>query len=86
MLKPGDIVKIIYSDELRALGLNELVKRKGIITAVVKLPNGRLRGAYFRPKSGRLRNEEWFIPIQSIESDEQIYRLKTFGILKKTIL
>lgn len=85
-MQQGEIVKIKYSKALLQLGLCELVSRKAQITKVVYNKRNKERGAFLIPQSGRLKGEEWFIPIQSIESAETINRLRNKGILKSTIL
>lgn len=85
-MQQGEIVKIKYSKALLQLGLCELVNRKAQVTKVVYNKRNKERGAFLIPQSGRLKGEEWFIPIQSIESDETINRLRNKGILKSTIL
>lgn len=85
-MQQGEIVKIKYSKALLQLGLCELVSRKAQVTKVVYNKRNKERGAFLIPQSGRLKGEEWFIPIQSIESAETINRLRNKGILKSTIL
>lgn len=86
MLKRGDIVKIRYSKELEAIGLKELVRRKAMITLVVNNKHGKCRGVYVIPRTGKYKNEEWFIPIQSIESNDTIDSFRAINLLKTTIL
>lgn len=86
MMQQGEIVKIKYSKALLQLGLCELVSRKAQITKIVYNKRNKERGAFLIPQSGRLKGEEWFIPIQSIESAETINQLRNKGILKSTIL
>lgn len=85
-MQQGEIVKIKYSKALLQLGLCELVSRKAQITKIVYNKRNKERGAFLIPQSGRLKGEEWFIPIQSIESVETINQLRNKGILKSTIL
>ena len=85
-MQQGEIVKIKYSKALLQLGLCELVSRKAQITKIVYNKRNKERGAFLIPQSGRLKGEEWFIPIQSIESAETINQLRNKGILKSTIL
>lgn len=85
-MQQGEIVKIKYSKALLQLGLCELVSRKAQVTKVVYNKRNKERGAFLIPQSGRLKGEEWFIPIQSIESAETTNRLRNKGILKSTIL
>lgn len=85
MLRTGDIVKIIYSKQLLFLDLCELVSREAIVSHIVK-KDGKVKGAYVIPQSGRLKDEDWFIPIQSIESVDKIDKLRTLVIMKQTTL
>lgn len=86
MIQQGEIVKIKYSKALLQLGLCELVTRKAQVTKVVYNKRNKEKGVYLIPQTGRLKGEEWYIPIQSIESLAAINRLRNKGILKNTIL
>lgn len=86
MIQQGEIVEIKYSKALLELGLCELVTRKAQVTKIVYNKRNKEKGAYVIPKTGRLKDEEWYIPIQSIESRESINKLRNKGILKSMIL
>lgn len=86
MIQQGEIVKIRYSKALLQLGLCELVTREAQVTKVVYNPRNKEKGAYVRPQTGRLKDEEWYIPIQSIESASEINRLRNKSLLKSTIM
>lgn len=86
MIQQGEIVKIKYSKILLQLRLCELVTRKAQITKVVYNKRNKIKGAYLIPQSGRLKDEEWYIPIQSIESLSDINKMRNNEILKHTIL
>lgn len=85
-MKPGDFVKIKYSSKLLQLGLCELVNRFGQVTKIVRDKHDRVAGAFIIPNTGRLKNDEWYIPVQSIESVETLNRIRNKGILKQTVL
>lgn len=85
-MKKGDLVKIKYSEELEEMGLRELTRRKGLVTDLVFNDRGKCRGVYLIPRTGKFKNEEWYIPIQSIESSDTIDALRTVEIIKKVIL
>lgn len=85
-LQYGEKVKIKYSRALLELGLCELVTRKATVEKPVLNSRGKLRGAFVIPASGRLKGEEWYIPIQSIECFSSIEQMRTLGIIKKTIM
>lgn len=86
MIQQGEIVKIKYSRALLELGLCELVTREAQVTKVLYNRRKKERGAYLIPQSGRLKGEEWFIPIQSIESIDRISKLRNCIILNSTLL
>lgn len=86
MIQQGEIVKIKYSKALLELGLCELVTREAQVTKVLYNRRKKERGAYLIPQSGRLKGEEWFIPIQSIESIDRINKLRNCLILNSTLL
>lgn len=85
-MQQGEIVKIIYSKALLQLHLCELVGRKAQVTKIVYNKRDKERGVYLIPQSGRLKGEEWFIPIQSIESVETLNKMRNKGILTSTFL
>lgn len=82
----GEVVKIKYSKQLLQLRLCELVTRKAVVTKVAYNDLGNVRGAYVIPQTGRLRGQEWYIPIQSIESQSDINRLRNHSTIRQTIL
>ena len=86
MLQQGEIVKIKYSKALLQLGLCELVTREAQLTKILYNKRNKEKGAYVIPKTGKVKDEEWFIPIQSIESLAGLNRLRNKGILKSTKL
>lgn len=86
MLKVGEIVRISYSRELERMGMRELVRRKATVTLIVNNKYGKCRGAYVIPRSGKFKNEEWFIPIQSIENEDSIDAIRTMELLKHAVL
>ena len=86
MIQQGEIVKIKYSKALLELGLCELVTREAQVTKVLYNRRKKERGAYLIPQSGRLKGEEWFITIQSIESIDRINKLRNCLILNSTLL
>ena len=86
MIQPGEIVRIKYSKDLLQLGLCELVTREALVTKVVYNKRNKERGAYVIPQSGKLKEEEWYIPIQSIESVSTLNKVRNKGILKSTFL
>lgn len=86
MIQQGEIVKIKYSKALLELRLCELVTREAQITKVVYNKRNKVKGAYLIPKTGRLKDEEWYIPIQSIESVSELNKLRNREIMKHTIL
>ncbi len=86
MIQQGEIVRIKYSKPLLQLGLCELVTREAQVTKVVYNQRNKERGAFVIPQTGKLKGEEWYIPIQSIESVSSINRLRNKGLLKSTII
>lgn len=86
MIQQGEIVEIKYSKALLQLGLCELVTRKAQVTKIVYTKRNKEKGAYVIPQTGRLKYEEWYIPIQSINSLAEINKLRNKSILKSTIL
>lgn len=86
MIQQGEIIKIKYSKLLLQLGLCELVTRKAQVTKVIYNKRNKIKGAYVIPQSGRLKDEEWYIPAPSIESMDDLNKLRNKGILKSTIL
>lgn len=84
-MQQGEIIKIKYSKALFQLGLCELITRKAQVIKIVYNERNKERGAFVIPQSGRLKGEEWFIPIQSIESSSTINKLRNKSILKATI-
>lgn len=86
MIQQGEIVRIKYSQPLLQLGLCELVTREAQVTKVVYNQRNKERGAFVIPQTGKLKGEEWYIPIQSIESVSSINRLRNKGLLKSTII
>lgn len=85
MLKNGDTVTIAYSKDLALLELGELVGKEAIVTQIVKKDN-RVKGVYLVPLTGRLRHQEWFIPIKSIKSQAAVDRMRSEQMLKQTKL
>lgn len=86
MIQQGEIVRIKYSKPLLQLGLCELVTREAQVTKVVYNQRNKERGAFVIPQTGKLKGEEWYIPIQAIESVSSINRLRNKGLLKSTII
>lgn len=86
MIQQGEIIEIKYSKALLFLGLCELVTRKAQVTKVVYTKRNKVKGAYVIPQTGRLKDEEWYIPILSINSLADINKLRNKSILKSTIL
>ena len=86
MIQQGEIVEIKYSRALLELGLCKLVTRKAQVTKIVYTKRNKEKGAYVIPQTGRLKDEEWYIPIQSINSLAEINKLRNKGILKSTLL
>lgn len=85
MLKNGDTVTIAYSKDLALLELEELVGKEAIVTQIVKKDN-RVKGVYLVPLTGKLRRQEWFIPIKSIKSQAAVDRMRSEQMLKQTKL
>lgn len=85
-MKRGDIVKIKYTKELESIGLAELAGRKAMIAMIVMDDNGKRKGIYAIPRTGKFKGEEWYIPISSVESEDRIDYLRSKEIIKKTVL
>lgn len=82
MLKNGDTIKIAWSKELSDLKLCELVGKKAMVTQIIR-KDGHVKGVYLIPTSGRLKKEEWYVPIQSVMSQATIDRLRSEQMLRQ---
>lgn len=82
MLRNGDMVKIAYSKQLSEFGLAELIGKKAMVTQIVT-KDGHVKGVYLIPSTGKLKREEWYVPIQSIRSQQTIDRMRSEQILRK---
>lgn len=81
MLKIGDDVRIIYSNQLLEMGLVPLVGTRGIVTEC-KFMN-KTPGAYVKiTTKGRNYDKEWYIPLKSIQSNEDIDKMRRLSMLK----
>lgn len=85
ILQSGQIIRIKYSKALLMLDLCELVTRNAVVSAIVKNDEGRDCGVYAFIKTGRLRDKEVYIPIQSVESIEMLNKKKSDKLIKNTI-
>lgn len=85
MLRKGDTVTIVHSNDLAELELEELVGKEAIVTCIVRKGH-RVRGVYLVPMAGRYKRQEWFVPIQSIKSKAAIDRMRSEQILQQTKL
>lgn len=87
MLQQGQKIKIVYSRQLLELGLCELVTREAMVTQVLYVKKSkRIKGVYAIPQSGRLKNEEWYIPIQSVDNVLRNQKKDAYKLMKTTIL
>jgi hypothetical protein len=81
MLKTGEYVKIVCSDELVSQRLVGLVNQKGYIT-LCKNGNTKSIGAWVKITKGRNKGEEWFIPKQSIQTQMDVDCARNDAILR----
>lgn len=86
MIQQGEIVRIKYSKVLLQLRLCELVTREAQVVKIVYNEKGKESGAFVILRTGRLKGQEWYIPIQSIESISTMNRVRNKGILKSTFI
>ena len=76
------MVKIAYSKQLSEFGLAELIGKKAMVTQILT-KDAHVKGVYQIPSTGKLKREEWYVPIQSIRSQQTIDRMRSEQILRK---
>lgn len=81
MIKVGDKVKIVYSNQLADMKMIPLVNRMGEILDI-KIKHTKTPGVWLKILNELDEAEEWFVPIQSIRTKEYYYRKKNTKILK----
>lgn len=81
MIKVGDKVKIVYSNQLADMKMIPLVNRMGEILDI-KIKDTKTPGVWLKILNQLDEAEEWFVPIQSIRTKEYYYRKKNTKILK----
>ena len=81
MIKVGDKVKIVYSNQLADMKMIPLVNRMGEILDI-KIKDTKTPGVWLKILNELDEVEEWFVPIQSIRTKEYYYRKKNTKILK----
>lgn len=81
MIKVGDKVKIVYSNQLADMKMIPLVNRMGEILDI-KIKDTKTPGVWLKILNELDEAEEWFVPIQSIRTKEYYYRKKNTKILK----
>ena len=84
MPKENEEVRIIYSNELAKMRLMNLVSQRGIVTKVK--PNGKTPGVFVLIHAGKSAGEEWFVPMQSVQTKGDLDRIRNFGMLKSVKL
>lgn len=79
MLRPGERIAIKPSKQLENAGCKSLVNKTGVITRVVS------NGVYADVKILR-RVRNYFIPMKSVESSEEVNKARVHSLLKATVL
>ncbi len=82
MIECGEEARVIYSKQLHDMRLISLVGQRGVIVKCIL--SGRTPGAFILIDIGKNKGEEWFIPIQSIQTATDVDRLRNTAILKST--
>lgn len=82
MVREGDEARIIYSKELSELRLVGLAGQRGVITKCVL--SGKNPGVFIHIEIGKNKGEEWFIPLQSIQTPSDVNKIRNKAILRST--
>lgn len=81
MLREGDKVKVNYSSELMQMKLLFLCGQSG---TVVKCQfASKTPGAYVYIEKGKSAGQEWYIPLQSIQSEYGVDKMRKVAMLKQ---
>lgn len=80
MINVGDKVKIVYSRQLADMKMIPFVNRTGEVLEI-KVKNTKTPGIWLKILNELDEAEEWFVPIQSIRTQEYYYRKRNTKFL-----
>ena len=80
MLKDGDKVRVVYSSALIDMKLMFLCGQRGTVVKCHFM--NKTPGALVYIEKGKSAGEEWYVPLQSIQSEFSVDKIRKTGMLK----
>lgn len=79
MLKEGDKVRVVYSSALIDMKLMFLCGQRGTVVRCHFM--NKTPGAEIYIEKGKSAGEEWFVPLQSIQSEFSVDKIRKISML-----